>query len=84
MDEIGSIEAENNGVYIEPFDKGYWMAWQCTGEDGQYNYDARRAIEYFQRKYNRIAKQVAMGKKHDVDGVEVVDMVIPVGQIWVR
>jgi hypothetical protein len=61
------------------------MMWQCpTDENGRIVYDHRRAIEYFVQKYNRVCQQIAIAQKTDTDEVDVADINVPVGQIWVR
>jgi len=93
MDEIENKIQENTESYIEPeneegpdpggytqtpFDKGYYMAWWADEKD---------PFEYFLNKYGRKATEIGIGKKVQIDvpnGVKVLEMQVPEGQVWIR
>lgn len=61
-----------------PFDKGYYMAWWVDEKD---------PWAYFENKYGRKATEIGIGKKVQIDvpdGVKVLEIQVPEGQIWIR
>lgn len=61
-----------------PFDKGYYMAWWVDEKD---------PWAYFENKYGRKATEIGIGKKVQIDvpdGVKILEMIVPEGQVWIR
>jgi len=68
----------------DPFENGYWMAYQLPEANGKYVADARAAIEKFRARYNRNPRLYAMVQKDDGIDVEYAKIAVPVGQVWIR
>lgn len=74
-DEMGSCDLDGAQT---PFDKGYYMAWMVGEKD---------PWAYFENKYGRKATEIGIGKKVQIDvpdGVKVLEMQVPEGQVWIR
>lgn len=76
-DEMSGGSCDLDGAQT-PFDKGYYMAWWV---------DEKNPFEYFLNKYGRKPTEIGIGKKVQIDvpdGVKVLEMQVPEGQIWIR